>query len=40
MFDINYDFFVHVLMMIYTEKVEKQVVQKNLGLSETVSKIL
>ncbi|KAJ7862432.1 hypothetical protein B0H13DRAFT_1726164 [Mycena leptocephala] len=27
--DVNYDFFVHVLMMIYAEKVQKQVVQKN-----------
>jgi hypothetical protein len=28
MSDVNYDFFVHVLMMIYAEKVQKQVVQK------------
>jgi hypothetical protein len=28
------DFFVHVLMMIYAEKVEKQVFQKSLGLSD------
>jgi hypothetical protein len=35
MSDVNYDFFVHVLMMIYAEKVQKQVVQKNQGLSAT-----
>ncbi|KAJ7884254.1 hypothetical protein B0H13DRAFT_1628751, partial [Mycena leptocephala] len=29
MSDVNYDFFVHVMMMIYAEKVQKQVVQKN-----------
>ncbi|KAJ7787508.1 hypothetical protein B0H13DRAFT_1520453, partial [Mycena leptocephala] len=29
MSDVNFDFFVHVLMMIYAEKVQKQVVQKN-----------
>ncbi|KAJ6548952.1 hypothetical protein B0H19DRAFT_952690 [Mycena capillaripes] len=34
MSDVNYDFFVHVLMMIYAEKIQKQVVQKELGLSE------
>ncbi|KAJ7089936.1 hypothetical protein C8R44DRAFT_957759 [Mycena epipterygia] len=33
MSDVNYDFFVHVLMMIYAERVEKQVVQKGMGLS-------
>jgi hypothetical protein len=32
---VNYDFFVHVLMMIYAEKVQKQVVQKNRELSES-----
>jgi glutamine synthetase type III len=34
MSDIDYDLFVHVLTMIYAEKVEKQVFQKNLGLSD------
>ncbi|KAJ7731729.1 hypothetical protein B0H16DRAFT_1257236, partial [Mycena metata] len=34
MSDVNYDFYVHVLMMIYAEKVEKKVVEKKLGLSE------
>jgi hypothetical protein len=34
MSDMNYDFFVHVLMIVYTEKVEKQVFRKNLGLSD------
>ncbi|KAJ7847772.1 hypothetical protein B0H13DRAFT_2405521 [Mycena leptocephala] len=33
--DVNYDFFVHILMMIYAEKVQKQVVQKNQELSAT-----
>ncbi|KAJ6619373.1 hypothetical protein B0H10DRAFT_1755541, partial [Mycena sp. CBHHK59/15] len=33
MSDVNYDFFVHVLMMIYAERVEKRVEAKNLGLS-------
>jgi hypothetical protein len=33
MSDGNYDFFVHVLMMIYAEMVQKQVVQKNQELS-------
>ncbi|KAJ7924632.1 hypothetical protein B0H13DRAFT_1601481 [Mycena leptocephala] len=33
MSDVNYDFFVHVLMMIYVEKVQKHVVQKNQELS-------
>ncbi|KAJ7304823.1 hypothetical protein DFH08DRAFT_825183 [Mycena albidolilacea] len=31
---INYDFFVHVLMMVYAERVQKQVEKKDLGLSE------
>jgi hypothetical protein len=35
MSDVNYDFFVHVLMMIYAEKVQKQVVQKKQELSAT-----
>ncbi|KAJ7930302.1 hypothetical protein B0H13DRAFT_2228304 [Mycena leptocephala] len=35
MSDVNYDFFVHVLMMIFAEKVQKQVVQKNQELSAT-----
>ncbi|KAJ7315701.1 hypothetical protein DFH08DRAFT_917654 [Mycena albidolilacea] len=34
MSDVNYDFFVHVLMMIYAECVQKQVEKKDLGLSE------
>ncbi|KAJ7312273.1 hypothetical protein DFH08DRAFT_822306 [Mycena albidolilacea] len=34
MSDVNYDFFVHVLMMIYAERVQKQVEKKDLGLSE------
>ncbi|KAJ7148038.1 hypothetical protein C8R43DRAFT_521820 [Mycena crocata] len=34
MSDVNYDFFVHVLLMIYGERVEKKVESKNLGLSE------
>ncbi|KAJ7774303.1 hypothetical protein DFH07DRAFT_866010 [Mycena maculata] len=32
--DVNYDFFIHVLMMIYGEHVEKRVENKKLGLSE------
>ncbi|KAJ7435060.1 hypothetical protein FB451DRAFT_1062945, partial [Mycena latifolia] len=31
---VNYDFFVHVLMMIYGERVEEQVAKKDLGLSD------
>ncbi|KAJ7458320.1 hypothetical protein B0H11DRAFT_2061707 [Mycena galericulata] len=34
MSDVNYDFFIHVLMMIYSEKVEKKVESKDLGLSD------
>ncbi|KAJ7603022.1 hypothetical protein DFH06DRAFT_1152278 [Mycena polygramma] len=34
MTDVNYDFFVHVLMMIYGETVEKKVVSKGRELSE------
>ncbi|KAJ7321319.1 hypothetical protein DFH08DRAFT_917265 [Mycena albidolilacea] len=34
MLDVNYDFFVHVLMMTYAERVQKQVEKKYLGLSE------
>ncbi|KAJ7447700.1 hypothetical protein FB451DRAFT_1147886 [Mycena latifolia] len=34
MSDVNYDFFVHVLMMIYGERVEEQVAKKDLGLSD------
>ncbi|KAJ7649348.1 hypothetical protein DFH06DRAFT_996274 [Mycena polygramma] len=34
MTDINYDFYVHVLMMIYGETVEKCVVQKGRGLTQ------
>ncbi|KAJ7890067.1 hypothetical protein B0H14DRAFT_2336420, partial [Mycena olivaceomarginata] len=34
MSDVNYDFFVHVVMMIYAERVQKQVEKKELGLSE------
>ena len=34
MSDVNYDFFVHVLMMLYAEQVDKRVQDKNLGLSD------
>ncbi|KAJ7473665.1 hypothetical protein B0H11DRAFT_2282525 [Mycena galericulata] len=34
MSDVNYDFFIHVLMMIYSEKVAKKVESKDLGLSD------
>lgn len=34
MSDVNYDFFIHVLMMIYGERVDKRVASKELGLSE------
>ncbi|KAJ7917943.1 hypothetical protein B0H13DRAFT_2231348 [Mycena leptocephala] len=34
MSDVNYDFFIHVLMMIYDEGVEEKVVEKELGLSD------
>ncbi|KAJ6484160.1 hypothetical protein C8R45DRAFT_1214970 [Mycena sanguinolenta] len=34
MSDVNYDFFVHVLMMIYAERVEKKVTQRQLELSD------
>ncbi|KAJ7836766.1 hypothetical protein B0H14DRAFT_3870690 [Mycena olivaceomarginata] len=34
MSDVNYDFFIHVLMMIYAERVKKQVDTKDLGLSD------
>ncbi|KAF8182469.1 hypothetical protein K438DRAFT_1908058 [Mycena galopus ATCC 62051] len=32
--DVNYDLFVHVLMMIYAERVEKQVDKKDFGLTD------
>ncbi|KAJ7885921.1 hypothetical protein B0H14DRAFT_3733487 [Mycena olivaceomarginata] len=34
MTDINFDFFIHVLMMLYGETVEKRVVSKNRGLTQ------
>ncbi|KAF8144459.1 hypothetical protein K438DRAFT_1516571, partial [Mycena galopus ATCC 62051] len=34
MSDVNYNFYVHVPMMVYAEKVERKVVEKKLGLSE------
>ncbi|KAJ7722911.1 hypothetical protein B0H14DRAFT_3623551, partial [Mycena olivaceomarginata] len=34
MSDVNYDFFIHVLMMIYAKRVKKQVDTKDLGLSD------
>ncbi|KAJ7845879.1 hypothetical protein B0H13DRAFT_1647155, partial [Mycena leptocephala] len=34
MSDVNYDFFVHVLLMIYGEQIDKKVSDRNLGLSE------
>ncbi|KAJ7076875.1 hypothetical protein B0H15DRAFT_925077 [Mycena belliarum] len=34
MTDVNFDFFVHVLMLIYAEAVEKRIVAKGRGLSE------
>ncbi|KAJ7841115.1 hypothetical protein B0H13DRAFT_2365880 [Mycena leptocephala] len=34
MSDVNYDFFIHVLMMLYGERVQKSVVAKDLGLSD------
>jgi hypothetical protein len=34
MSDVNYDFFIHVVMMIYAEKVQQRVQQKDLGLTE------
>ncbi|KAJ7328071.1 hypothetical protein DFH08DRAFT_967830 [Mycena albidolilacea] len=34
MLDVNYDFFIPVLMMIYAERVKKQVDTKDLGLSD------
>ncbi|KAJ6595103.1 hypothetical protein DFH09DRAFT_1413020 [Mycena vulgaris] len=34
MSDVNYDFFIHVVMMIYAERVEKRVQKKDLGLTE------
>ncbi|KAJ7483117.1 hypothetical protein B0H11DRAFT_1723416 [Mycena galericulata] len=34
MSDVNYDFFIHVLMMIYGERVENRVESKGLGLTE------
>ncbi|KAF7342664.1 hypothetical protein MSAN_02023800 [Mycena sanguinolenta] len=30
----NYDFFIHALMMLYAERIEKRVEEKNLGLTE------
>ncbi|KAJ7614262.1 hypothetical protein DFH06DRAFT_1286300 [Mycena polygramma] len=34
MSDVNYDFFIHVLMMLYAERVVKRVQDKDLGLSD------
>ncbi|KAJ7919941.1 hypothetical protein B0H13DRAFT_1605817, partial [Mycena leptocephala] len=34
MSDVNYDFFIHVVMMIYAERVEQRVQKKDLGLTE------
>ncbi|KAJ7437493.1 hypothetical protein B0H11DRAFT_1753656, partial [Mycena galericulata] len=34
MSDVNYDFFIHVLMMIYGERVENRVDSKGLGLTQ------
>ncbi|KAJ6597838.1 hypothetical protein B0H10DRAFT_1959705 [Mycena sp. CBHHK59/15] len=34
MSDVNYDFFVHILLMIYGDTVEEQVAKKDLGLSD------
>jgi hypothetical protein len=34
MSDVNYDFFIHVVMMIYAERVEQRVQQKDLALTE------
>ncbi|KAF8157551.1 hypothetical protein K438DRAFT_1910049 [Mycena galopus ATCC 62051] len=34
MSDVNYDLFVHILMMIYAERVEKQVDKKDFGLTD------
>ncbi|KAJ6550224.1 hypothetical protein B0H19DRAFT_1298759, partial [Mycena capillaripes] len=34
MSDVSYDFFVHVLMMLYAERVNRRVQDKNLGLSD------
>ncbi|KAK7002137.1 hypothetical protein R3P38DRAFT_3326656 [Favolaschia claudopus] len=34
MSDVNYDFFVHVLLMIYAERVDKHVASKDLHLTE------
>ncbi|KAF8209861.1 hypothetical protein K438DRAFT_1571708 [Mycena galopus ATCC 62051] len=30
---VNYDFFIHVLMMLYAERVQRRVVEKELGLT-------
>ncbi|KAJ7817638.1 hypothetical protein B0H13DRAFT_1922822 [Mycena leptocephala] len=34
MSDVNYDFFIHVLMLIYSERVEKRIAAEGLELSE------
>ncbi|KAJ7884675.1 hypothetical protein B0H13DRAFT_1628609, partial [Mycena leptocephala] len=34
MSDVNYDFFIHIVMMIYVERVQQRVQQKDLGLTE------
>ncbi|KAF7348953.1 hypothetical protein MVEN_01416000 [Mycena venus] len=34
MSDVNYDFFIHVVMMIYAERVDQRVQKKDLGLTE------
>jgi hypothetical protein len=34
MSDVNFDFFMHVLMLIYAETVEKRIASKGMGLSE------
>ncbi|KAJ7192843.1 hypothetical protein GGX14DRAFT_593902 [Mycena pura] len=34
MSDVNYDFYIHVLMMLYAERVEKRITSNHIGLSE------
>ncbi|KAJ6566262.1 hypothetical protein B0H19DRAFT_856003, partial [Mycena capillaripes] len=34
MSDVNYDFYIHVLMMIYSERIQKRVDEKDLELRE------
>jgi hypothetical protein len=34
MTDVNYDFFVHVLIMIYSDRVTKHIDSKGLGLDD------